>query len=54
MEWKPIDHAQPYKTARAPDRSGIRGFSDAVFSVVATFLADDNDRFVAGVEAVDL
>ena len=57
MEWKPIDHAQPYKTTRAPDRSGILnvgGFSDAVFSVVAAFLADDNGRFVAEVEAVDL
>ena len=53
----PIDHAQPYKTTRAPDRSGIlnvSGFSDAVFSVVAAFLADDNGRFVAEVEAVDL
>ena len=53
MEWKPIDHAQPYKTTRAPERSGILnvgGFSDAVFSVVAAFLADDNGRFVAEVE----
>jgi hypothetical protein len=51
------DADQPYKTTRAPDRSGILnvgGFSDAVFSVVAAFLADDNGRFVAEVEAVDL
>jgi hypothetical protein len=29
-------------------------FSDAFFSVRAAFLADDNGRFVAEVEAVDL
>ncbi len=32
----------------------VGGFSDAVFSVVAAFLADDNGRFVAEVEAVEL
>jgi len=48
---------QPYTTAQAPERSdvlNVGGFSDAVFSVVASFLADDNGRFVAEVEAVTL
>ena len=48
---------QPYKTTQAPERSDILnvgGFSDAVFSVVTAFLADDNGRFVAEVEAVEL
>jgi len=48
---------QPYTTTQAPDRSDILnvgGFSDAVFSVVASFLANDNGRFVAEVEAVEL
>jgi hypothetical protein len=30
------------------------GFSDAVFSVVAAFLAEEGGRFVAGVQAVEL
>jgi 60 kDa SS-A/Ro ribonucleoprotein len=48
---------QPYATTQAPDRSdilNIGGFSDAVFSVVAAFLADDSGRFVAEVEKVEL
>jgi len=48
---------QPYTTTQAPDRSDILnvgGFSDAVFSVVAAFLGDDNGRFVAEVEKVEL
>ncbi len=48
---------QPYTTTQAPERSdilNIGGFSDAVFSVVAAFLADDGGRFVAEVEAVEL
>jgi 60 kDa SS-A/Ro ribonucleoprotein len=48
---------QPYATVQAPDRSDILnvgGFSDAVFNVVAAFLADDVTRFVAGVETVEL
>lgn len=48
---------QPYTTTQAPDRSDILnvgGFSDAVFSVVASFLSDDVGRFVAEVEAVGL
>jgi 60 kDa SS-A/Ro ribonucleoprotein len=48
---------QPYTTTQAPDRDdilNIGGFSDAVFSVVAAFLAEDTGRFVAEVEAVEL
>jgi 60 kDa SS-A/Ro ribonucleoprotein len=48
---------QAYGTTQAPERSDILnlgGFSDAVFSVVASFLADDADRFVAEVEAIEL
>jgi len=48
---------QPYGSTQAPDRSDILnvgGFSDAVFSVVAAFLAEDSGRFVAEVEAVEL
>jgi 60 kDa SS-A/Ro ribonucleoprotein len=48
---------QPYTTTQAPDRSdvlNVGGFSDAVFSVVAAFLADDNGRLIAEVEAVEL
>jgi 60 kDa SS-A/Ro ribonucleoprotein len=48
---------QPYGTTQAPERNDILnvgGFSDAVFSVVAAFLADDAGRFVAEVEAVEL
>lgn len=48
---------QPYTTAQAPDRGdilNIGGFSDAVFNVVASFLASDAGRFVAEVESVEL
>ena len=48
---------QPYSTTQAPDRSDILnvgGFSDAVFGVVAAFLADDSSRFLAEIEAVEL
>lgn len=48
---------QPYTTTQAPDRAdilNIGGFSDAVFSVVASFLSADTGRFVAEVEAVQL
>lgn len=48
---------QPYPTAQAPDRNdilNIGGFSDAVFNVVASFLASDAGRFVAEVESVEL
>ena len=46
-----------YQTTQAPERDDILnvgGFSDAVFNVVASFLADDAGRFVAEVEAVEL
>ena len=48
---------QPNKSTQAPERSDILnvgGFSDAVFNVVAGFLAGDESRFVAEVEAVSL
>jgi 60 kDa SS-A/Ro ribonucleoprotein len=48
---------QPYDSTQAPDRSDILnvgGFSDAVFNVVAAFLAEDTGRFVAEVESVEL
>jgi 60 kDa SS-A/Ro ribonucleoprotein len=48
---------QPYTTTQAPDRSDILnvgGFSDAVFHVVASFLSDEANRFVAEVEAIEL
>jgi 60 kDa SS-A/Ro ribonucleoprotein len=48
---------QPYTTTQAPEPSDILnvgGFSDTVFSVLAAFVPDDNGRFVAEVEAVDL
>jgi len=48
---------QPYTSAQAPERANILnigGFSDAVFQVVASFLADDSARFVAEVEAIEL
>jgi len=48
---------QPYTTTRAPDHSDILnvgGFSDAVFGLVAAFLAEDADRLLAEVEAIEL
>jgi 60 kDa SS-A/Ro ribonucleoprotein len=48
---------QTYITAQAPDRSDILnvgGFSDAVPSAVATYLAENASRFVAEVEAIEL
>jgi 60 kDa SS-A/Ro ribonucleoprotein len=48
---------QHYGTAQAPERDdvlNIGGFSDAVFQVVASYLAGDAGRFVAEVEAVEL
>lgn len=48
---------QPYTTTQAPDRSDILnvgGFSDAVFATVASFLGDNDSRFVAEVEAQEL
>ncbi len=48
---------QPYQTTQAVERSDIMnigGFSDTVFNVVSGFLAGDNQRFVAEVEAMEL
>ncbi len=48
---------QPYGSTQAPERSdilNIGGFSDAVFNVVAAYLGDDANRFVAEVESIDL
>jgi 60 kDa SS-A/Ro ribonucleoprotein len=48
---------QPYGTTQAPERRDILnvgGFSDAVFSVVSSFVGDDVNRFVAEVEAVEI
>ena len=48
---------QPNQTTQAPERSdilNIGGFSDAVFDVIAAFLAGDANRFVAEVEAATL
>jgi 60 kDa SS-A/Ro ribonucleoprotein len=48
---------QPATTTQAPDRDdilNIGGFSDAVFSVVASFLDDEPNRFVSEVESVEL
>lgn len=48
---------QPYSSTQAPERDdilNIGGFSDAVFHVVASFLGDDDNRFVAEVESVEL
>ena len=48
---------QPVTTTQAPDRDdilNIGGFSDAVFSVVASFLDDSTDRFVTEIEKIEL
>ncbi len=48
---------QPYGSTQAPERAdilNIGGFSDAVFSVVASFLNDNSERFVAEVESIEL
>jgi 60 kDa SS-A/Ro ribonucleoprotein len=48
---------QPTTTTQAPERADILnvgGFSDAVFNVVAAFLADDAGRLVAEIEKVEL
>ena len=46
---------QPYQTTQAVERSDIMnigGFCDTVFNVISGFLANDNQRFVAEVEAM--
>jgi len=48
---------QPNQTTQATGRReimNIGGFSDTVFNVISAFLADDNRRFVAEVEAMEL
>jgi len=48
---------QPATTTQAPDRDDILnvgGFSDAVFSVVASFLDDGANRFVTELESIEL
>lgn len=48
---------QPNTTTQAPERADILnvgGFSDAVFQVVASFLEDDGNRFVAEIDAIKL
>jgi 60 kDa SS-A/Ro ribonucleoprotein len=48
---------QPYQTFQACERADIMnigGFSDSVFNVICAFLADNNQRFVAEVEAIEL
>ncbi len=48
---------QPYKKVQACERADIMnigGFSDSVFNVISGFMADNNQRFVAEVEAIEL
>jgi 60 kDa SS-A/Ro ribonucleoprotein len=48
---------QAYATTQAPERSdvlNVGGFSDAVFQVVTSFIADRPERFVGEVEAIEV
>ena len=48
---------QPYQTVQPCERADIMnsgGFSDSVFNVISAFLADNNQRIVAEVEATEL
>ena len=48
---------QPYQTVQACERADIMnigGFSDAVFTMINAFLADNNQRFVDEVDAIEL
>jgi 60 kDa SS-A/Ro ribonucleoprotein len=48
---------QPLGTTQAPEREDILNigvFSDAVFNVIAAFLGNDANRFVAEIEAIEL
>jgi 60 kDa SS-A/Ro ribonucleoprotein len=48
---------QPYRTVQACERADIMnigGYSDSVFNVISSFLADNDQRFVAEVEAIKL
>ena len=54
---QPRSPVEPYQTVQACDRAdilNIGGFSDAVFNVISAFLADNNQRFVAEVEGIEL
>ncbi len=54
--------ASQHRSATVPDVQAceradimnIGGFSDAVINVISAFLADNNQRFVAEVEAIEL
>lgn len=48
---------QPYGTVEACERvdiMNIAGFSDSVLNLISAFLADNNQRLVAEVEAMEL
>ena len=48
---------QPYQTVQACERANVMnigGFSDSVFNVISSFLADNDQRFVAEVQATKL
>jgi 60 kDa SS-A/Ro ribonucleoprotein len=48
---------QPYQTVQACERADIMnigGFSDSVFNVISALLAENNQRFVAEVEVIEL
>lgn len=48
---------QPYRTVQACERADIMnigGYSDSVFNVISSFLAHNDQRFVAEVEAIKL
>ena len=48
---------QPYGSSQAPEHDdilNIGGFSDAVFTVVSSFLSADKNRFVREVESIEL
>jgi 60 kDa SS-A/Ro ribonucleoprotein len=48
---------QPYQTVQACERReimNIAGFSDSVFNVISGFIENDNARFVAEIEAIEL
>jgi len=48
---------QPYRTVQACERADIMnigGYSDSVFNVISSFLTDNDQRFVAEVEAIKL
>ncbi len=48
---------QPYGSSQAAERDdilNIGGFSDAVFTVVSSFLSADKNRFVREVESIEL